>query len=118
MSDDSDRFSFIYGDDYGEIDVEKLGQHNGAVTRQMDMPDRLAHDLYEDLDEYFQEATDKYVVYGTDGFNIANVVIVKARSEKEAIEKAKDDVEYIGSNPHAKEVESTPEHGEVWAAVR
>jgi len=111
-----DTVSFIYGDDYGEIDTEVLGSMNGTITRRMDIPRRLAVDLYNELAGELDEATDKWIVYGTEGSHIANVAIVEAGSQQEAIEKAKD-YAWMGTRPTAKQVKETPEHGGVWAAV-
>lgn len=60
--------------------------------------------------------TDKYVVYGTEGLFIANVCIVKADNQADAIQTAKDHAGFIGYRPVAKKVDETPEHGDVWAA--
>lgn len=117
MSDENDPFQFIYGDDFGAIDTEILGSMNGTTTREMTIPDRLARSLYEELDKHFEDTTEKYIVYGSDGYHIANVCIVKASGESEAIQRAKDHAGYVGSRPRAKKVDDNPEHGDVWAAV-
>ena len=114
---DTDRFEFIYGDDYGEIDIETLGTRQGTTTRRMEVDERLARDLYEELHDHFQDATEKYVVYGSEGYSLANVCIVEATSEEEAIEKSEDYATFVGSRPSAKKVDEYPEHGDVWAAV-
>jgi hypothetical protein len=113
----TDQFEFIYGDDYGEIEAEELGSMNGTTTRQMLIPHRLAVDLHDDLHEELTEATERYVVYGKEGYSIANVCVVEASGEAEAIEKAKDHAGYVGSRPTAKKIEDALERGDVWAAV-
>lgn len=114
---DADPFKFIYGDDYGEIATEELGIHQGTTTRQMTIPDTLARSLYQQLDEHFQDTEEKYVVYGSEGYHIANVCIVEATDEDAAIEKARYNVGYLGARPRAMKIEDHPEHGDVWAAV-
>lgn len=119
MTDEADPVTLFYGDDHGEIDIEVLGARNGTTTRQMQIPRRLARDLYEDLEERLETPTEKWLVYSTNGFHINNVAIVDASSEEEAIEIAADtDVSLQAGSSYAKKIEDTPEHGDAWAAKR
>lgn len=117
VTDQEEPFEFIYGDDYGDVEIEELGSMNGTTTRQMHIPRRLAKGLYDELHEELTEATERYVVYGSEGYSIANVCVVEASSKSEAIEKAKDHAGYVGSRPTAKKIEVALERGDVWAAV-
>jgi len=89
-SDSEEPVEFIYGDDYGDIDIEGLGTHQGTTTRRMEVPWRLARDLYDDLSEELNERPDLYIVVvdANTGFaELANVCVVEANSESEARDK-------------------------------
>lgn len=90
---DDDAVPFIYGDSFGNIETEVLGEMGGTITRRMEIPRRLATDLYDELDEELHERPDTYlvVVSADTGFaELANVCVVEANSEREARQKVDD----------------------------
>jgi UDP-2,3-diacylglucosamine pyrophosphatase LpxH len=115
MSDDS--VTFLYGDDYGVIDDEVLGTHNGTTTRRCSMSKQLARELYDELQDVLDSATETYLVYGFDDKRIGNVTLVEATSEWEALEIVEDSgAAWLGYRQTVRNVDEYPERGDVWSA--
>lgn len=118
MTEDDERpIVFIFGDDYGDIETKVLGSHQGTTTRQMNIPRRLAKELYEELGVELKKPTKKYLVYGFEDGRIANVAVVESNTKDDAIEKAKEKAAWMGYRVRAVDLNEYPNFSDIWAAV-